>query len=58
MALETKPVPVSRGKAAREFWERVENFKITETREQIREMNHAVRKMIEEQRLRDSKRYD
>ncbi|MDR0688078.1 MAG: hypothetical protein LBF55_05250 [Prevotellaceae bacterium] len=47
MALETKPIPVLRGKAARDFWEKVENFKISETREEIRELNKQVRESIE-----------
>ncbi|MDR1098731.1 MAG: hypothetical protein LBL57_11430 [Tannerella sp.] len=53
MALEIKPVPVLRGKAARDFWEKVENFKTTETREQIQEVNRWVRKTMEEQRQRE-----
>jgi hypothetical protein len=47
MALEIKPVPVLRGKAARDFWKKIENFKTTETREEIQEVNRAVRESIE-----------
>jgi hypothetical protein len=53
MALETKPIPVLRGKAARDFWKKVENFKISETREEIREINEWVRKSMEKLRERE-----
>ena len=47
MALETRPFPVLTGKAARDFLKKVENFTITETPEQIREVNQKVQQMIE-----------
>jgi len=50
MALETRPFPVLTGQAAKDFLKKVENFKTDETREHIREVNRAVRKMIEESR--------
>ena len=55
MALETRPFPVLTGRAARDFLEKVENFKTDETREHIREVNRQVRRMIEEAKTRESK---
>ena len=53
MALETRPFPVLTGKAARDFFDKVENFKTTETREHIQECNRKYGKMIEEARQRE-----
>ena len=53
MALETRPFPVLTGKAARDFLKKVENFTITETKEEIRECNRKYGKMIEEARQRE-----
>ena len=53
MALETRPFPVLKGKAARDFLKKVENFKTTETREYIQECNRKYGKMIEEARQRE-----
>jgi hypothetical protein len=50
MALETRPFPVLRGKAARDFLKKVENFKTDETREHIREVNEWVRASIKKSR--------
>jgi hypothetical protein len=50
MALETRPFPVLTGKAARDFWKKVDNFQITETPEQIKEINRKVRASIERSR--------
>jgi len=50
MALEIRPFPVLTGQAARDFFEKVENFKTTETRDHIQMVNRGVRKMIEESR--------
>ena len=50
MALETRPFPVLTGKAARDFLKKVENFTITETREEIRECNRKVKESIEKSR--------
>jgi len=55
MALETRPFPVLTGKAARDFLKKVENFKTDETREHIREVNKAVREMIEKAEQRERK---
>ena len=48
MALETRPFPVLKGKAARDFLKKVENFQTTETPEEIKEVNRWVQIMIEE----------
>ena len=50
MALETRPFPVLTGQAARDFREKVANFKTTETREHVQEVNRWARKMIEDAR--------
>ena len=50
MALETRPFPVLTGKAARDFLKKVENFKTTETPEQIKEINRRVRESLEKSR--------
>jgi len=55
MALETRPFPVLTGRAARDFLEKVENFKTSETRIHIRECNRKYGKMIEDARLRERK---
>jgi len=47
MALETRPFPVLTGKAARDFLKKVENFKTTETPEEIKEVNRWVKKILE-----------
>jgi len=46
MALETRPFPVLTGKAARDFLKKVENFKTTETREHIQEVNRWVEEIL------------
>jgi hypothetical protein len=48
MALETRPLPVLKGKVAKEFFEKVKNFKISETPEEVREYNRKMREMLEE----------
>ena len=52
MALETRPFPVLTGQAARDFLEKVENFTITETKEEIREYTRKYREMIDRARQR------
>ena len=47
MALETRPFPVLTGKAARDFLKKVDNFKTTETPEEIKEVNRWVKKILE-----------
>ena len=53
MALETRPFPVLTGQEARDFLEKVKNFKTTETREHIQECKRKYGKMIEEARQRE-----
>jgi len=53
MALETRPFPVLKGKAAKDFLKKVETFKTTETREHIQECNRKYGMMIEEARKRE-----
>jgi len=55
MALETRPFPVLTGQAARDFLKKVENFTISETKEEIREYNRKYGKLIEEARQREKK---
>jgi len=50
MALEIRPFPVLTGKAARDFLKKVENFKTTETPEEIKEVNRRVRESLEKSR--------
>jgi chromosome condensin MukBEF MukE localization factor len=50
MALETKPFPELTGQAAADFLEKVENFKITQTKEDIQRIKQAVRKSLEKSR--------
>ena len=54
MALETRPFPVLTGQAAKDFLEKVKNFKTTETREHIQEVNRWVREIIEKSKKSDS----
>ena len=55
MALETRPFPVLTGKAARDFFNKVENFKTTETPEHIREVNRWVREILAKSRKEENK---
>jgi len=50
MALETRPFPVLTGQAARDFLKKVENFKTSETKEHIQEVNKWVHESIEKSR--------
>jgi hypothetical protein len=50
MALETRPLPVLKGKVLKEFLEKVKNFKISETPEEVREANRWVQETIDEER--------
>jgi hypothetical protein len=50
MALETRPLPVLKGKVAKEFFERAKNCKISETPEEVREYNRWVQESIDEER--------
>ena len=54
MALETRPFPVLKGRDAREFWKKVDNFKTTETPEEIREVNRWVREILKKSRNKNN----
>jgi hypothetical protein len=55
MALETRPIPVLKGKVAKEFFERLKTCKISQTREEVQEYTRQVRKSIEESRAKERK---
>ena len=57
MALETRPFPVLTGQAAKDFLEKVENFKTPETKKHIRECNRKYGKMIEEAKRNKDNEY-
>jgi hypothetical protein len=50
MALETRPIPVLTGQTAIDFHEKVKNFTIKETREEIQELQRKWFPIIEEAR--------
>jgi hypothetical protein len=52
MALETKPIPVLRGKAAKDFWKKVENFTISESKEEVQAINRKWKATIEQSRVK------
>jgi hypothetical protein len=49
MALESRPIPELTGQAAIDFHEKVKNFTIKETREEIRELMRWGREIIAKQ---------
>jgi hypothetical protein len=53
MALETRPLPVLKGKVAKEFFEKVENFKFSKSREEVLEINRWVMETINEMKERE-----
>jgi hypothetical protein len=55
MALETRPIPVLKGKVAKEFFERLKTCKVSKTREEIQEINRWGREIIEKARERERK---
>jgi hypothetical protein len=56
MALETRPVPVLKGKAARDFFKALKKCKVSQSREEVREINRWVRETLEEARERENKK--
>jgi hypothetical protein len=46
MALETRPFPDLKGKVAEEFLERVANFTIKETKEEVQESMRRYKEMM------------
>ena len=47
MALEIRPVPVLKGKAARDFFKTLEKCTESKSREEVQEINRKVREMLE-----------
>jgi hypothetical protein len=47
MALETRPIPVLRGKAARDFYKTLETCTVSESREEVQESNRKYKEMVE-----------
>jgi hypothetical protein len=47
MALETRPFPELKGKDAEEFLERVANFTIKESKEEVRASVERYKRMVE-----------
>jgi regulator of replication initiation timing len=56
MALETRPIPVLKGKVAKEFFERLKTCEVSKTREEVQEINRRVRKSIEESQAKERER--
>jgi hypothetical protein len=52
MALETRPIPVLKGKAARDFVKALEKCEVSQSREEVREINRKVREMIEKSKAK------
>ncbi|MDR3195065.1 MAG: hypothetical protein LBT76_07235, partial [Tannerella sp.] len=50
MALETRPIPELTGQAAIDFYEKVKNFTIKETREELLESIRWGREIVAKQR--------
>ena len=50
MALETRPFPVLTGQAAKDFQQKVENFRISQTKEEVQEINRKVCESIAKSR--------
>ncbi|MDR0738417.1 MAG: hypothetical protein LBF39_05015 [Prevotellaceae bacterium] len=56
MALETRPVPVLKGKAARDFFETLKKCTVSESREEVQEINRWVRESLEKARKRETQK--
>jgi hypothetical protein len=52
MALETRPIPVLKGKVAKEFFERLKTCTVSQSREEVQRSNRRIREMVEEERER------
>jgi hypothetical protein len=52
MALETRPIPILKGKAASDFFKTLENCKVSQSKEEVQEINRKVRTMIERSRAK------
>jgi hypothetical protein len=55
MALETRPLPVLKGKMAEEFFKRAAECKPSKSKEELREITRQVRKSLEEAREREER---
>jgi DNA repair photolyase len=55
MALETRPIPVLKGKMAEEFFKRAAECKVSKSREEIREITRKVRQSLERARIREER---
>jgi hypothetical protein len=53
MALETRPLPVLKGKMAEEFFKRAAECKPSKSREEFEEITRQVQRMLEEERIEE-----
>ena len=52
MALETRPIPVLKGKAARDFFETLKKCTVSESREEVQEINRKMQAMLKRSRAK------
>jgi hypothetical protein len=58
MALETRLIPVLKGRVAKEFFERLKTCTVSQSREEVRISNRQIREMVVEERSRErNKKY-
>jgi hypothetical protein len=50
MALETRPIPVLKGKAAKDFFKTLENCKVSQSKEEVQELTRKWMPVIEQAR--------
>ncbi|MDR3184304.1 MAG: hypothetical protein LBT49_02740 [Prevotellaceae bacterium] len=50
MALETRPIPVLKGKAARDFFRTLENCGVSQSKEEVQELTRKWMPVIEQAR--------
>lgn len=58
MALETRPIPVLKGKAAKDFFKTLEKCTVSESRAEVREINRKMQAMIERAEKREREEQD
>jgi hypothetical protein len=58
MALETRPLPVLKGKIAEEFFKRAAECKVSKTKEEIQELIRWVRRTVEEEWLEKEQEWE
>jgi hypothetical protein len=56
MALETRPIPVLKGKVLKDFLKTLSQCTVSESREEVQEINRWTREMIEESRRKEEAR--